>query len=181
MSHSSNYYGLFFQGGDPLAMVESELQYPGMLGVVAPTKCRDGVDRDLQIVQADSILGTALTAAQVVWWKDRSANLVTNDPTGIRGQVAGVVGENVDGDIPVSSYIAIVKKAATHGVKLKDSPASAADITGKFVIPDTAAGRADVLAAGTAASYPPIGRAIGTQDATTKIAQCAVDVFASYY
>lgn len=181
MSLGQNYYGLFFQGGDPLGMNETELQYPGQLGLVSRTKCRDGIDRDLQIVQADSILGTALTASQVVWWLDQDAYRVTNDPTGRRGDVAGVVGENVDGEIAVNAYTSIVKRGRAHGVKFLDAPTAAPSTAGLIVIPSATAGRADALAAGSAATYPPIGRTTGAQDGTTKIADCDVDVYGSVY
>ena len=45
-NNTSNYYGLFFQGGDPQNMNESVLQYPGQLGLVADVQCKDGITRD---------------------------------------------------------------------------------------------------------------------------------------
>jgi len=184
MSKYQNYGGLFFQNGDPLGMAEADLQYPGQLGMQALTKCRDGVDRDLQIVQCDSTLATAPTPGMVAYWiDDAEANgtyRVTPVVTGHRGRVAGIFAENIP-TLTVDQYTAIVKKGRDVPVKLLDSPTSAADASGKFVVPSATSGRADVLAAGSAATYPPIGRTSGTQDGTTKLANCQVDVYASGY
>ena len=80
-----------------------------------------------------------------------------------------------EGDLRVTDEVALqcVKEAvgatrveleALLSMGLPNSPMSGARLrvaTGNFVIPSGTAGKADALAAGTAATYPPIGRAAG--------------------
>jgi hypothetical protein len=183
MALGQNYYGLFFQGGDPLGMAETELQYPGQLGLQSRTQCRDNIDRDLQIVQCDSTLATAPTAGMVAFWTADAEELgnyrVTTDAAA-RGRVAGVFGANIP-TLLVDQYTAIVKKGRKVPVLFVDSPSSAPDATHKFVIASATAGKADAVATSEAADWPMIGVTQGTQDVTTKLADCEVDVYGSAY
>lgn len=181
MPLGQNYLGLFFQGGDPLGMNESELQYPGQLGLVSRTKCRDDIDRDLQIVQVDSIAGAALLPGTVTWWQDEDQYKVTSIAT-LRGRVAGIIGENVgSGGVTSGNYTAIVKRGRKVPVKIVDAPTTAPSTAGLFVFASATSGRADSANTSEAADFTLIGSTIGAQDATTKNALCDVDVFASTY
>lgn len=178
---AENYYGLFFQGGDPLGMAEDELQYPGQLGLQSRTQCRDDIDRDLQIVQVDSTLATAPTAGMVAFWTadaEALGNYRVTTAASARARVAGIFGANIP-TLTVDQYTAIVKKGRKVPVLFVDAPTSAPDASGKFVIASATAGKADSIT--TAPTFSPIGRTQGAQDGTTKLADCEVDVFASAY
>lgn len=171
-----NYYGLFFQDGDPQGMNEAVLQYPGQLGMIAPTQCSDGITRELQIVQVDSVMATAPQEGALAFWANEDAFLATTDEaiTGYgRGRCIGVF----TCVATVGYYTAIVKKGRKTNVWFVDAPTAAPSGAGLFVVPTTTDGRADALAAGNGATYPPIGRTSGTQDSITKLAECDVDVY----
>lgn len=175
MNAGQNYFGFFFQEGDPLGMNEATLQYPGMLGVTAPTHCLDGITRDLQIVQADSTMATAVAQGALAYWanEDRFIATTNEDITGFgRGRCIGVFTTTVDN----GSYTAIVKRGRKTPVWFVDAPTAAPTTAGLFVIPTTTDGRADALAAASAATYPPIGRTSGVVNASNR-AICDVDVY----
>lgn len=180
-NYTSNYFGLFFQDGNPQGMNERVLQYPGMLGTIAPTVCHDGITRELQIVQADSVMGTAPREGALAYWANEAQYLVTTDDAVAgfgRGRCIGVFTCVVDIALAGSNYTAIVKKGRQTNVWFVDAPTAAPDGAGLFVIPTTTDGRADALAAGSAATYPPIGRTSGTVlDAATDLAKVDVDVY----
>jgi len=180
-NYTSNYFGLFFQNGDPQGMNENVLQYPGMLGIIAPTLCSDGITRELQIVQADSVMGTAPREGALAFWANEDQYLVTTNEaiTGFgRGRCIGVFTCVVDIALAGSNYTAIVKKGRKTNVWFIDSPAASPSGAGLFVVPHTTDGRADCIAAGSPATYPPIGRTSGTVlDAAEDLAECDVDVY----
>jgi hypothetical protein len=67
----------------------------------------------------------------------------------------------------------------THGpasVKFVDAPTAAPSVAGGFVIPSATAGKADCLAAGSAATYPPLGVAAGALQGGTALAVVDLDV-----
>lgn len=180
MSAGQNYNGFFIQDGDPMGSNESTLQYPGELGLESIAKCNDGIDRTMQRVQNDSAPAVAVTAGMVAWW-------VTEHPSyrvtpaaaqagGGRGRVAGIYPCVVSTDY----YTLIVKKGQATPVLFVDAPTAAPDATGLFVVPSATNGKADCLAAGSAPTYPPIGKTVGAQDGTTKLANVDVDVYASF-
>jgi len=176
-----NYFGLFFQDGNPQGMNEATLQYPGMLGVIAPTECHDGIVRELQIVQADSVMGTAPREGALAFWADETRYLVTTQEDmsdlGV-GRCIGVFTCVVDIAITGGNYTAIVKKGRKTNVWFVDAPTAAPSGAGLFVIPTATEGRADALAAGTAATYPPVGRTSGTVlDPAADVALVDVDVY----
>ena len=59
-------------------------------------------------------------------------------------------------------------------MKFVDAPTATPDATGLIVVPSATAGKADCLAAGSAATYPRIGRSAGTYNAPN--ATCIVDL-----
>ena len=182
MSRAENYNGFFIQDGDPMGSNEVTLQYPGELGLESIAKCNDGIDRVMQRVQNDSAPAVSVTKGMVAWWKggvEYPSYIVTPDAAsagGGRGRVAGIYNCAVDN----GNYTLITKKGQATPVLFVDAPAAAVDATGLFVIPSSVNGKADTVAAGGGATYPPIGKSVGAQDGTTKLANVDVDVFASY-
>ena len=177
--HGKNYYGLFFQDGNPLGMNESVLQYPGQLGVVASIYCQDSIERELQIVQVDSTMSQGVEEGATAFWKDEAKYLVTTDDAAVGyglGRCVGVFTTTVAN----GNYTAIVRRGRQTPVWFVDAPTAAPSTAGLFVIPTTTDGKADSLAAASAATYPPIGRTSGAQDGTTKRALCDVDVYGTY-
>lgn len=176
-NYTSNYFGLFFQDGNPQGMNEQVLQYPGMLGAIAPTQCHDGIVRELQIVQVDSVLGTAPQEGALAFWKNEEQYIVTTDAAVTGFGVGRCIGVFTCA-VTASYYTAIVKKGRKTNVWFVDAPTAAPSGAGLFVIPTATAGRADALAAGTAATYPPVGRTSGdVLDAADDLALCDVDVY----
>lgn len=173
LTPAQNYYNPFFQGGDPMEMIETTLQYPGQLGVSAWIKCDDGIWRKLMIVQHLST-GATTAAGEVAWWSDPANAIVTRvAATPGRGRVAGIY----TAAVTASAYSAIVLQGRATDVKYLDSPTANPAATGLIAIPSATDGRADCLAAGSAATYPPIGVTIGTQDGTTKLASTDVCIW----
>lgn len=156
---------------------ESEWRYPGMIGGsatfifgTAGSTTDPRGSKNVQLVRTDSTMTTAPFNGATAWWKNKLTYQTTTDPASRRGQVAGVyLGAITPG------RLAIIQTGGRHGqVKFIDAVTSAPDATGKLVIPSATAGKADCLAAGTAATYPVMGVSAGTYDATNTV--CAVDL-----
>lgn len=157
--------------------VEADWRFPGMIGgvctIVAGT---DGTttgprgSKSFQLVRTDSTMTTNPYNGAVAWWQNRLTYKVTTDPTGRRGQPAGVfLNANTPG------RLAIIQYAGRHGlVKFVDAPTATPTTAGLIVIPSATAAKADCLAAGSAATYPQLGRSAGTYDAANTT--CAVDL-----
>lgn len=142
---------------------ESEWRYPGMIGGSATIVMgTDGHARDprgsktVQLVRTDSTATVAPYEGAVAFWKNRLTYQVTTDPTNRRGHVAGVFLNAV-----TRGNLALILTKGRRIVKFIDGVTSTPDATGKIVIPSATAGKADCLAAGTAATYPPIGLSAG--------------------
>ncbi len=161
-------------GGDPEQVNEATLQQPGMLGgrVINPSTSGN---KEYQLVQVDSSstntpAGTVFDGA-TAWWSNRNTFLVGTAPAALgRGNVAGVF---VNAATP-GRYTCIQVVGRHDQVKLVDAPTASPTAAGLFIIPSATNGKADCLAAGTAASYPVLGRSAGvinTGDQT-----CAVDL-----
>lgn len=156
----------YLQSGDPENENVPSLLYPGLLGakftVLQPARtapgAEDGRSKTYQLVQTDSTMTTAPYRGAVAWWSDKTRYLVTTSPTALgRGRIAGVF-QNA---ITVGNY-GCVQTNGPASTKLVDSPTAAVTAnSGQFVIPSSSAGKADVLAAGTAATYPPLGVVAG--------------------
>lgn len=165
-------------GQDPAQfnIAESDWRFAGMIGGTATFVFGAGTTADprgsknVQLVRTDSTMTTAPFNGASAWWKNKLTYQVTTDPTNRRGQVAGVFLAAV-----TPGRLAIIQTGGRHGtVKFVDAPTSSPDATGKLVIPSSTAGKADCLAAGTAATYPIMGTSAGTYDAAG--ATCAVDL-----
>lgn len=172
LAPGQNYLGPFYQGGDPMAMNESELQYPGALGVAAWVLCNDNYWRMMMVVQVAASL--TIAAGETAYWSDPDTQTVTNVPGTLgRGRIVGIFAVAAT----AGNYTAIVLKGRKTPVKYLDSPTAAPSAAGLIAIPSATTGRADSLAAGTAATYPPIGVTVGTQDGTSKLANTDVDIW----
>jgi len=116
-----------------------------------------------QLVQLDSVMATLPYSGAVAFWTNRATYLVTTSvATAGRGNVAGIFRvAPVAADITAQNLVCIQIKGPCENANYISGVTSAPDTTGKFVIPSATDGQADCLAAGTAATYPKIGEAIG--------------------
>lgn len=125
-----------------------------------------------QLVQNDSAMDAVPFAGAVAFWRDATGYTVTTDVSfGGRGNPAGIYLLAV-----TLGNICCIQQKGPCSVKGVDSPTSAPDTSGKIVIPSATDGKADVLGAGSSATYPPLGVAVGTQDATSKLFTVELDL-----
>lgn len=159
-------------------VVASADLYPGMLGsrvtVNVATGATGGVasggGKTYQRVQVDSTAATAPYPGAVAWWSNKSAALVTTDPTKLgRGRIAGVFRNAIS-----PGNIGFIQTQGPSTVKIIDTPTAAPTAAGLIVIPSATAGKADVLAAGSAATYPALGVTTGAVQGGTSV--CPVDL-----
>jgi hypothetical protein len=148
--------------GDPATVDDTINRYPGQLGGVYT----DDAARQWQYVQGDSGMSVAPFPAAAMWWSSKANFLVTTDPTNRRGLYVGVVArrDRVGNELsaaPGKGNFFFVQKGGKAIVKTLDAVTAAPTNTGQVVIPSATAGKADVLAAGTGATYPPVGRELG--------------------
>lgn len=181
---------VFIPGGDPEAMNEPSLAYPGQLGIrfsyinpprQAPTEGsgavgqgstdgEQGHPKTFKLVQTDSSMATAPYDSAVAWFANQANNLVTTDLTKLgRGRVAGIFKNAV-----TPGNFCCIQVKGKGAVKIIDTPTAAPDATGKLVIPSSTTGKADCLAAGSAATYPIIGRTVGAVAGGSST--CIVDI-----
>lgn len=172
---------IYLRSGDPEGENEASLLYPGMLGsrftVIQPTRSQpgpeDGRSKTYQLIQTDSSMSVAPYRGAVAWWSDKTKYLVTTSPTALgRGRVAGVF-QNA---ISPGNY-GCVQTQGPATVKFIDS-VTVGNLTavGNFVIPSATAGKADVIAAGSASTYPALGVTAGTMVAADTTAIVDLDV-----
>lgn len=171
---------VFLPGGNPETFNEPTLPYPGQLGnrfeIINPPRtapsntAEDGRAKGYQLVGTDSTMTQNPFDGAVAWWSDQAQYRVTTTVTTLgRGRVAGVFKMAVT----PGNYCCIQIKGVGM-VKFIDAVTSAPDATGKLVIPSATNGKADCLAAGSAATYPILGRSAGAYDAAN--AQALVDL-----
>lgn len=176
---------VFIPGGDPEAMNEPTLAYPGQLGIrfsyINPPRGpvtesgttatgETGVPKTFKVVRTDSSMSVAPYDGAVAWFSDQANNVVTTTVTTLgRGRVAGVFKNSV-----TPGYYTCIQVKGKGKVKMVDAPTAVPTAAGLFVIPSATNGKADCLAANTAATYPPIGRSAGIYDAAN--AEVIVDI-----
>lgn len=172
---------VFLPGGNPETFNEPTLPYPGQLGnrfeIINPPRqapgsetSEDGRAKGYQLVGTDSSMAQAPFDGAVAWWSNQSQYRVTTTVTALgRGRVAGVFKMAV-----TPGNFTCIQIKGIGMVKFIDAVTSAPDATGKLVIPSATNGKADCLAAGTAATYPILGRSAGAYDAPN--AQALVDL-----
>jgi hypothetical protein len=172
---------LYLQSGDPESEDVSSLLYPGMLGDRLTIKqpgppgaagAEDYRYKTYQLVQVDSTVTTAPFRGAVAWWSDKTRYLVTTSPTALgRGRIAGVF-QNA---ITAGNY-GCIQTQGPGTVKFVDAPTAAPTVAGLIVIPSATAGKADCLAAGSAATYPALGVSAGVYNAAAAEAVVDLDV-----
>lgn len=173
---------VFLPGGNPETFNEPSLPYPGQLGnrfeIINPPRqastatdtAEDGRPKGYQLVGTDSSMAQSPFDGAVAWWSNQQQYRVTTTVTTLgRGRVAGVFKMAV-----TPGNFCCIQIKGVGLVKFIDTVTSAPDATGKLVIPSATNGKADCLAAGSAATYPIMGRSAGTYDAAN--AQALVDL-----
>jgi hypothetical protein len=180
-----NWHGqpLYLPPGDPEQMSEPTLHAPGQLGMRCTIKQPAGGGtpgaeefrfKTYQIVKTDSTMSVSPFKGAVAWWADKTGYVVTTSPTTLgRGRIAGVFQNLPAYPITKGHYCCI----QVHGpgiVKFVDAPVAQPTTAGLIVIPSATAGKADCLAAGSAATYPSLGASAGTYDVLN--AECIVDL-----
>lgn len=181
---------VYIPGGNPETMNEPEDRVKaGQIGTRffynIPARSAPGVDsqtlatgaaglpKGYKMVRTDSSMAVAPFDGAVAWYENQALERVTTSPTALgRGRTAGVFRTAV-----TPGNICCVQIKGKGKVKFIDAVV-VANVTddGNFVIPSATAGKADVLAAGTAASYPPLGRSAGTLQGGTSEAIVDLDV-----
>ena len=174
---------VYIPGGNPESMNESSLLYPGQLGIrfnyINPPRTNptaddseDGRSKGFQLVHTDSSMSVNPYDGAVAWWNRQDLYRVTTSPTSLgRGRVAGVFRYAVT----PGNYCCIqIKGPGT--VKFVDAPTASPTAAGLIVIPSGTAGKADCLAAGSAATYPSIGRSSGAYNAVECTGRVDLDV-----
>lgn len=157
---------------------ESAWRYPGMIGgkctmvfgTVGSATNPLG-SKTIQLVRTDSTATTAPYASAVAWWADRTTYQVTTTVTNRRGQVAGIFQGSV-----TPGNLALIVTNGRRAVKFVDSPTAAPTAAGLIVIPSATSAKADCLAAGSAATYPAIGRSAGALNGGTAEALVDIDI-----
>lgn len=175
---------LYLQSGDPESENVVSLLYPGQLGgrttvkqpsqsSGTPTAAGAFRTKTYQMVQTDSSMTTAPYSGAVAWWKDKTKYLVTTDPTQLgRGRIAGIF-RNA---ITPGNFGCIQTQGPCPNVKFVDAPTATPTAAGLLVIPSATAGKADCLAAGTAATYPILGESAGAMNLGDNTAAVDLDV-----
>lgn len=179
---------VFIPGGDPELMNEPSLAYPGQLGIrfnyINPPRTipavegsaltnEDGAPKAFKLVKTDSTMAVAPYDGAVAWFADQNQNVVTTTVTTLgRGRIAGVFKTTV-----TPGNFCCVQVKGKGKVKFIDAVVVAnVSTAGNFVIPSATNSKADVIAAGTAATYPVIGRTAGTLQGGASEAIVDIDV-----
>lgn len=183
MPHNITQPGSYFSTGNPATSIETTPYAPGMLGVrvtvrsdlrsVPATTPPTGRFKTWQYVQGDSGMAVAPFLGAVLWWFNRILYQVTTSPTATgRGNIAGVSQLPAATAFPAGSYF-WQQVGGPGTVKLIDAMNTVPTATNALeVIPSATAGKADTIAAGTAATYPTLGTTIGAlnlADATVTV------------
>jgi hypothetical protein len=183
MSNNIRLQPMYLQSGDPEQENAVTLAYPGSIGgrltikqpgpPGSPTTAGQFRHKTYQLVQTDSTMTVAPFSGAVAWWSDKTKYLVTTSPTALgRGRVAGVF-RNA---ITAGNYGCIQTQGPCPNVKFVDAPTATPTAAGLIVIPSATAGKADCLAAASAATYPPLGVSAGAMNLGDNTASVDLDV-----
>lgn len=179
---------VYLPGGNPETMNEPESNIkPGQLGIKfaynslprsAPgvdsqtlATGDEGLPKAYKMVRTDSSMSVAPYDSAVAWWADQALYKATTSPTTLgRGRIAGVFRCAV-----TPGNVTCIQTNGKGAVNFIDAVVVGnVSAAGNFVIPSATAAKADVLAAGTAATYPTLGRTAGVLQGGT--AQAIVDL-----
>ena len=169
---------VFIPGGDPENVNEPSLLYPGQLGIrfnyITPPRGTPsgttgvGTPKSYKLVGTDSSMAVAPYAGAVAWFADQARQIVTTTVSTLgRGRVAG----SFRCVVTPGNYTCIQVKGLGV-VKLTDASANGT-AAGEFVIPSATAAKAEIVAAGSAATYPALGRSAGMTNVPAR--ECLVD------
>lgn len=156
MPNNNQQQPVMLVSGSPETENRASSLYPGQLGSRF-TIIVGGVAKRYQVVQMDSAVDVAASEGAVAWWRNATGYVVTTDVSVAgRGKVAGVFRCLVD-----VTNVGCIQIGGPSTVQSQTSPTSPADDTGKIVVPSATDAKADILGAGTAASYPSMGTTTG--------------------
>ncbi len=111
------------------------------------------IAKEYQLVQADSVMDVAPYAGAVAYWLANTGYRVTTDVSVAgRGNRAGVFLNSLTLD-----YIGCIQLAGKGNVDIDTGTPTAA---GLFVVPSASDAKATVIAAGSPATYPALGRTV---------------------
>lgn len=172
----------YIPGGNPETMNEPTLSRAGQLGIrfnfinpprsVGSDALEDGSPKAFQLVQSDSSMSVNPYDGAVAWWSNQYLYRVTTSPTALgRGRVAGVFKTAV-----TPGNYCCVQFGGRGLVKFVDAPTAVPTAAGLLVIPSGTAGKADCLAAGSAATYPILGRSASAYNGADATALVDLDV-----
>ncbi len=175
---------VYIPGGDPETMNEPTLQYGGQLGVrfnyINPPRSAPGADgsgedgrpKAFKLVKTDSTMSVAPFDGATAWFSDQTNTVVTTTVATLgRGRVAGIFKSAV-----TPGYYCCIQVKGLATVKFVDAPVAAPTAAGLIVVPSATNAKADCLAAGTAASYPPLGRSAGVYNGAAATGLVDLDV-----
>ncbi len=159
---------IHLQGGDPETESVPTLHAPGLLGsrftIIDPQRSAPGTttasagrSKRYQLIRTDSTMAVAPFAGAVAWWADRARYVVTTSPTtNSRNDIAGIFRRVW---AAVGDYMC-VQVTGPGIVKMIDAVTGGEGnmVSGASIIPSSTAGKADVVALGTAPTYVPLGR-----------------------
>lgn len=165
MPNNQNQQAVFLQSGDPTIECRAADSYAaGQLGqrftVIDPT---DGYAKRFQVAQCDSVMDVAPYEGAVAFWlNDQTYRVTTDVSLAGQGNVAGVfrnrtgtgVGDGTAGSTNFPNTIVCVQIGGRAPV---DFSAGTPSTAGLIVVPTSTDAKAEALAAGTAATYPPMG------------------------
>jgi hypothetical protein len=162
---------IYIPNGDPrtLGSMMTSLYAPGDLG--KRTQFNFGTAAapiwvTMQLVKYKT--GITFAVGEVLWWDDIDDKIVTNVSNG--GVVAGVAPY-----IAVAASYGWCYKAGNVAVKYVDAPTVAPSTAGLLAVASATNGRADCIT--TITALVPIGRTLGAQDATSKLASTMLNIF----
>lgn len=136
--------------------------YPGQIGTQFPFRDPSDLDQSqmgFQVVTLDSVMDVLPTPGAVAWWRNATGYVVTTDVSVAgRGNPAGILGFTaVQADLDAGNICCVQQK----GPALVQVGTGTPSNVGLFVIPTATDAKAEWLAAGNAATYPPLGTSAG--------------------
>ncbi len=188
MPNNRQFQPAYVTTGDPVSVNETTPYAVGQLGAEVTVKTPSSMPltgisgqqaqvasgpggKTFKYVQVDSSAPVAPFQGAVAWWSDTDNFKVTTSATN-RGLIAGVF----CGPYPALGNYGFVQIQGPALVKYTDSTTGAPSAAGLHVIPSGTNAKADCLAAGSAATYPLLGRSNGAVDALTRLGEVILSI-----
>jgi hypothetical protein len=166
---------VYLQSGDPARELRKQDSYSGgELGQIFTVE--DKADslrpKGYQLVITDSVMDVLPSDGAVAFWLDRTRYRVTTDvslagrgnPAGVFRRAATAAEIALTNDQGLIGAVMCLQREGYHGaVQLTSSTTAAPSTAGLPVIPTATDAKADVLAAGTAPTYPQLGVTAGAE------------------